>query len=96
VLGAAEPGWSSHLLGSSNLDMALLADVDGNGQLDVIVPAQDMRSLGVLRRVGDDFDVLARLELGAPLSTNVAASTDSDGRLVLAAGTDDGVLHVFR
>jgi hypothetical protein len=93
---AAIEGYSSHALGSANLDMALLADVDGDGRADVVVPTQDRRTLAVLARTAEGFEELERLDLGGELATNVAASPAATGDLVLAAGTSDGRLHVFR
>lgn len=95
-LAASIEGYSSHQLGSANLDMALLADVDGDGRLDVVVPLQDMGSLGVLRRTDDGFKESARLALDGRLTTNVAATAFADGGLALAAGTADGRLRIFR
>lgn len=95
-LAASQSGYSSHRLGSSNLDMALLADADGDGRLDVVVPTQDMTALGVLARTADGFEEVASLPLDGQLTSNVAAATDADGNLVLAAGTDDGRLRIYR
>jgi hypothetical protein len=95
-LAASQVGYSSHRLGSSNLDMALMADADGDGRLDVIVPTQDMTALGVLARTADGFEEVASLPLEGRLMTNVAAATDAEGHLVLAAGTDDGRLRIYR
>jgi len=95
-LAASQAGYSSHRLGSSNLDMALLADADGDGRLDVVVPTQDMTALGVLARTVDGFEEVASLPLDGQLVTNVAAATDAGGNLVLAAGTDDGRLRIYR
>jgi hypothetical protein len=93
---ASLAGYSSHMLGSPNLDMALLADVDGDGRADVVVPTQDRRALGLLARTADGFGELARLDLEGELVTNVAATPTATGDLVLAAGTADGGLHIFR
>jgi hypothetical protein len=93
---ASHPGYSSHRLGSANLDMALLADADGDGQLELVVPTQDLGSLGVLTRIAEGFELLATLPLGGTLATNVAATSDEDGHLVLAAGTEHGRLRIFR
>lgn len=93
---AATPGYSSHRLGSPNLDMALLADVDGSAGPEVVVPTQDMATLALLARSGDGFEQVDVLPLEGVLSTNLAATPDSKGRLVLAAGTEDGRLRVFR
>lgn len=92
---ASAPGYSSHQLGSANLDMALLADADGDGRLEVVVPTQDMTMLGALQRVADGFVEISRLPLEGTLATNVAATGDDDGHLVLAAGTADGRLRIF-
>jgi len=95
-LVASLPGYSSHRLGSPNLDMALLADVDGDGQLDIVVPTQDMTTLGVLARSPDGLTEVGSLPLDGRLTTNVAATADADGALVFAAGTEDGRLRIFR
>ena len=95
-LVASTSGYSSHQLGSANLDMALLADADGDGRLDVVVPTQSLDELAVLARTADGFSQLDRLALDGRLSTNVAATPTQGGGLVLAAGTDDGKLRIFR
>ncbi|MDH3944940.1 MAG: hypothetical protein OEV06_12670, partial [Anaerolineae bacterium] len=43
-------GFSSHLIGSRNLDMAAAVDFDGDGKIELIVPTQDMRTLAALQR----------------------------------------------
>ena len=93
---ATQPGYSSHLIGSRNLDMALLADTDADGSLEVVVPTQAMTALGVLAREGDGFTVLDTLLLDGRLTSNLAGAVDAEGRLHVAAATDDGRLRVFR
>jgi hypothetical protein len=93
---AALEGYSSHVLGSPNLDMAVLADGDGDGRLEVIVPTQDHRALALLARTAGGFEELDRLALEGVLATNVSATPSATGGLVLAAGTADGRLHIFR
>ncbi|MFV2061903.1 MAG: hypothetical protein ACC726_00135 [Chloroflexota bacterium] len=95
-LMARQAGYSSHRIGSANLDMALLADVDADGRLDVVVPSDDMRTLGLLTRSVDGFELLGTLPLDGMLTTNMGAASDGDGSLVLAVGTDDGRLRIFR
>ena len=95
-LAASIPGYSSHQLGSPNLDMALLADTDGDGRLDVLVPTQAMTELASLARTEEGFEEIDRLALDGRLTTNVAATPTADGGLALAVGTDDGRLRVFR
>lgn len=92
---ATQPGYSSHLIGSRNLDMALLADTDADGRSEVVVPTQDMTALGVLTRTGDGFRLLDTLPLDGRLASNLAAAVDADGQLHLAVGTSDGRVRVF-
>jgi hypothetical protein len=88
-------GYSSHVIGSPNLDMALLVDADADRQLEVVVPTQAMTELAILDRTAEGFEEIMRLPLGGRLTTNVAAAIDRHGRLSLAVGTDDGRLRIF-
>jgi len=93
---AAIDGYSSHVIGSANLDMALLADTDADGQLEIVVPTQAMTELAVLERTEEGFAEVMRLPLEGRLASNVAAAVGRDGRLSLAVATDDGRLRIFR
>ncbi len=93
---AAIEGYSSHVIGSPNLDMALLADTDADGQLEIIVPTQAMTELAILERTAEGFDERMRLPLDGRLATNVAAAVGRDGRLTLAVVTEDRTLRRFR
>lgn len=88
-------GFSTHRIGSRNLDQGVVVDADADGQLDVVVPTQDGRFLVGLARVGDRAIVVAEAPLGARLSSNVAAAARADGTASLAAGTDDGRLLIW-
>lgn len=88
-------GYSSHLLGSRNLDMALAADADGDGQVEVVVPTQDLEHLAGVRRVEGGAEEAWRVPLGSRLASNLAAVADAGGGLHLAAATADGVLLVW-
>jgi hypothetical protein len=94
-LVASMPGYSSHRIGSANLDMALLADVDADGRLEVVVPSQELDELGLLARTADGFEEIGRLVLDGRLATNLAATADEGGRLALAAGTIEERLRIF-
>ena len=93
---AAIEGYSSHVIGSANLDMALLADTDADGQLETVVPTQTMTELAVVERTDDGFAEVMRLPLEGRLASNVAAAVSRDGRLSLAVATDAGRLRIFR
>ena len=88
------PGYSSHRIGSRNLDQAVAGDFDGDGQPEVIVPSQDQRRLGAIRHEAAGATVAWELELGGALVTNLAAVATPDG-LTLGAGRADGLLRVW-
>ena len=89
------PGFSSHVIGSHNLDMGLAADLDGDGRLKPLVPSQDGTELGAIRRTAVGAVVAWTVPLDGRLSTNMAAITLSDGSLAVGAGRSDGVLRLW-
>jgi hypothetical protein len=96
VLTASEAGgYMSHLNGSRNLDQAVAGDFDGDGSVELLVPSRDQQTLIALRRVGDSIEEVWRLEMGSRLSSNLTVAETSDGGLVIGAGTEDGILHIW-
>lgn len=95
TLVASVRGFTSHVMGSRNLDMALAGDFDGNGTVEIIVPSFDRRELGAIERTGRGAQVAYRLELGARLITNLSALVSENGDLGMAAGNDDGILRIW-
>jgi hypothetical protein len=95
VAVASAAGHASHALGSRNLDQALLADLDGNGRLEIVLPRQRRQALAALELSGHRLVERWSLELRGPLESNlVAADLDGDGLLDLAAA-DRSALHLF-
>ena len=91
---ARVPGFSSHRFLSHNLDMALAADADGDGRVELVVPTDDYRTLGGIRRTADGAEVAWTVPIGGLMSTNLGV-IERDGELTFAAGTEDGVLRVW-
>lgn len=92
---ARRPGVASHVLGSRNVDQVAIADLDGNGRPEVIVPAQTRDGLLGVELTGNRFVDRWRLPLGGPIISNlVVADLDGDGLLDLAAAGAAG-LRVF-
>jgi len=81
---ASHSGFTSHRLGSRNLDLGIVADADGNGALDVLVPTDRRETVGVLTRFdgpGDGYDgveVVAELDLPGRMTTNFGVRPDLD------------------
>ncbi|MFK8025819.1 MAG: hypothetical protein AB8G26_17820 [Ilumatobacter sp.] len=94
---ATARSYSTHSIGSRNLDLGIVTDADGDGQLDVIVPTQDLRALAVLTRddsVGSGATETFRFDLGDRLTTNVAAASDG-GSVRYAVGTAGGLIFLW-
>ena len=92
---AGVPGYTSHVIGTRNLDMALAGDFDGDGRVEVLLPGQSLTELGAIRRTGDGAEVVWSVPLDGILTTNLAAVSFPDGGLALGLGRDDGVLRIW-
>ncbi len=96
-LVASARTFSTHTIGSRNLDLGIVTDADGNGQLDVVVPTQGMDQLVAITRddaaEGGTREV-GRVDLSGTLVTNLAAA-ENDSGVSYAAGTSDGTLTVW-
>jgi hypothetical protein len=85
VAVAQAAGYASHVIGSRNLDQAVVADLDGNGRVEVIVPRQSRDALAALELEGGRFVERWSVPLRGSIESNlVAADLDGDGLLDLA------------
>jgi hypothetical protein len=92
---ATIPGFSSHIIRSSNVDMAAVGDFDGDNQIELLLPDQAKRSLSAIQRTLDGAEIDWTLPLGARLGTNLAFAADSRGRLMLGVGQQDNTLRLW-
>ena len=46
---ARQSGYTAHVIGSRNLDMAVAADLDSDGQTELLLPNQQRSELGAIR-----------------------------------------------
>jgi hypothetical protein len=93
-LVAARRGYSSHAIGSRNLDGGVAGDFDADGRTELLVPDDPRRELAGLRRVaGGTVTEAWRLPLGGRLTTNLCA-VEGAGGVVVAAGRE-GALRVW-
>ena len=56
-------GYTSHVIGTRNLDMAAAGDFDGDGYVELLLPNQARTELGAIRRTGDGADTEAGSEV---------------------------------
>ena len=88
-------GFSSHQIGSRNLDSALAADLNGDGRIEVIVPDQSQTTLAGIQMMDDGLQVVWEVPIGGKLSTNLAAFPFPDGILALGVGHESNILRVW-
>ncbi len=98
-------GYTSHVLHTRNLGLAVAGDFNGDGRLELVIPDQDREILAGIQRASagpDDqrVEVIWSLAIGGLMVTNIAAMsiTDSTGttRLAIALGTSEDRLRVWR
>jgi hypothetical protein len=95
VRTAQVKGFSSHLLGSRNLDMALAADFDGDGRIELLAPLSSHDKLGAVRRNLDSARTAWTIPVGGKISTNIAAVV-LQGRIIgIGIGREDGFLRLW-
>jgi hypothetical protein len=93
-VAATVDGFSSHTYGSRNLGGALAADLDADGNTELLLPTTDRTELAAVRRTAGGASVVWRQALDGSLRTNLTGLGLTDGGLAVAAGTDAGV-HVW-
>jgi hypothetical protein len=95
VAQIADSGFSSHVIGSRNLDMAAAGDFDGDGRTELLVPDRRLENLIAVRRTEAGAEVAWSAPVGGRLTTNLAGVTFPDGSMALGAGRADGTLRVW-
>jgi hypothetical protein len=90
------PGFTSHVMGSRNLDMAAAADFDGDGRVELLLPDQARSNLGGIRRTTDGAEVAWTVPVGSRVSSNLGAVTLHDGRIAVGIGREDETLRIWQ
>ncbi len=86
-------GYSTHNIGSRNLDMAAIGRFGGSNRPDVLLPSQDFKSLSVIERTSTGSREIWKTDLGSRLTSNIALLEYEDGTRA-AWGTENGILHI--
>jgi hypothetical protein len=95
VIQAELGGYSSHQIGSRNLDGAVAVDLDGDGQYEIIVPSQEQTSVAAIQLADGRLQVAWSETLQSKINTNIAASELPGGGFALGLGLEEGVLKIL-
>lgn len=88
-------GYTSHMIGSRNVDMAVAGDFNGDGQPEVVLPSQDRTRIVGVQHTTEGVLEMWSLPVNGRIVTNLSAVVLPDSSLALAYGTDDGRLRVW-
>jgi hypothetical protein len=88
-------GYTSHVYGSRNLDMAVAGDFDGDDKIELLLPNQQRDRLAGIRRTASNAEVAWEASLPAPLTSNIGSVLLENGRIVIAVGLADGTLRFW-
>ncbi len=95
------PGYTSHVIGSRNLDMAMAGDFNGDGRAELLLPTQDRTQLGGIQRTAEGVAAVYHVDIGGELATNLAGATlgtqeAAPGNMAVGLGRTDGILRIWQ
>ncbi|MFB0533852.1 MAG: hypothetical protein ACETWR_02605 [Anaerolineae bacterium] len=94
-LGPAQvSGYTSHAIGSRNLDTVVAGDFDGDGRIELL-PNQARMSLAAIRREPGGAEVAWTIPAGGRVMTNLATVVFPDGTLAVGVGHEGNRLRLW-
>jgi hypothetical protein len=94
-LVAEVDGVTSHVIGTRNLDLALVGDFDADDHAEVLLPDDGLRGLVAVERTVDGAHVDWSAPFESGMSSNLAAVTDAQDRIIVGVGLADGSLLIW-
>lgn len=91
---AAAEGFSNHAIGSTELGMSAVFDIDGDGDAELAVPSADRGSLRIVGLAGGQIVQYASVALGGAAITAVVALGSAEPMFLV--GRADGALILIR
>lgn len=97
VVDHAIYGFSNHAIGSRELALSAVEDIDGDGVAEVIVPDASRRAMTIVKFDGIAPKVVAKTSSASRVSHRlVVHDLDGDGRPELTWGAGDGTVIVWK
>lgn len=84
--------FSNHVIGSRELRLSAIADVDGNGRADIAIPSADRKRLRIIGVTKEGLREIAAALLPAPIDK--AIGVKSTGQMGFLVGLEDGSVHL--
>ncbi|MDH3713738.1 MAG: VCBS repeat-containing protein [Gammaproteobacteria bacterium] len=94
VVVARLRGYSNHVMGSTRLDLAAIADLDRNGGADIVLPDQGRTRLVVISLAGGVLIERWRGEPGPPVGGSLTLERSPAGWLARYLTLDDAVITI--
>ena len=91
------PGYSNHAIGSTVLGMSSVVDANGDGLLDIILPAQDRSVIKAVTLIDGELTELQSVSNASVITTSImAVDLDGNGLKEILYGLDNCSLVVIR
>ena len=94
--GEVMSGWPLNFNNNWILSAPALADLDGNGQMEIVFGVRTLNEIHVVKADGSPFNENWPVELsGTPAFTPSIGDVDDDGQLDIIASASNGTLYAF-
>jgi len=88
-------GYTSHVLGSRNLDQAAGGDFDGDGLLEMLLLTPELTELAAVQHTIAGAREIWKVPAGGKITTNLGTTELRTGQMVVGVGTDTQILRLW-
>ena len=88
-------GYTSHVLGSRNLDQAAGGDFDGDGRREVLLMTPDRTELAAVQHTAAGAKMIWSVPAGGKITTNLGTAVLRNGKIAVGVGTDAQTLRLW-
>jgi hypothetical protein len=96
ILLATAPGFSNHVIGSTELRLSAVADVVGDGKADIAIPSADRLALRIMGFGSKGLEEVGNVKLPAAIDKAIIVTGDGK-KAMFTVGLEDGsVYEIYR